>query len=148
MKFRSVIFGLVAAVAGFAGLALAQQYSGYNPVTNLNGQLGLAVAQGPLPIASGAGCGTLNTVKATLVGGTSVFQFTPNLAGCVITFTLPAIAPATTAVGPTNGLLCIGVDETTSAATVKQSAHTATSCTLTLASATTSDVVVVEINGW
>lgn len=147
-NFRSAIFGLFIAVLGFAGFAAAQQYSGFNPTTNLNGQLGLSVAQGPTPTLSGAGCGTLATVQASVQGGTSVFQFTPNLAACVITITLPVIAPATAAQGPAHGLLCIGVDETTPAATVKQTAHTLTTCVLTLASATTSDVVVVEINGW
>lgn len=148
-NFKAFLLGLFIAAAGVAGLALAQAvYSGYNPTTNLNGQLGLPVAQGPLPVASGAGCGTLATVQASMSGGTSGFQFTPNLAGCVITFTLPAIPPATAAVGPTHGLLCVAVDETTGTATVRQTAHTATSCTLTMASATTSDIVAVEVNGW
>lgn len=147
-SFKSFLLGLLIPLAGFAGLALAQQYSGYNPTTNLNGQLGLPVAQGPLPVASGAGCGTLATVQASMHGGTSGFVFTPNLAACVITFTLPAISPALTAVGPTNGLICVAIDETTGAATVRQTAHTATSCTLTFASATTSDSVVVELNGF
>lgn len=144
-RFQYFVVGLLLA---FAGLAGAVTYSGYNPTTNLNGQLGLPVAQSPLPVASGAGCGTLATVQASMAGGTSAFVFTPNLATCVVTFTLPTIAPATAPVGPPNGLICVAIDETTGTATVRQTAHTATSCTLTFTGATVADSVVVELNGF
>lgn len=140
-------------IAGVAALALAANtgsnfYFGFNPLTNYNGTPGVPYAGGPVPTLSGAGCGTLATVQASEVGGSGVFQFTPNLATCVITATVPLGQGATAAVAANNGIYCVAVDETTGTATVKQTAHTTSSCTLTFTGATTSDLVLVEIQAY
>lgn len=158
-KFLAVLVGLLAAVGLGAGLALAQTsnttsnvYAGYNPLTALNGVVGIPTALGPIPTISGSGCGTLATVQASAVGGTSIFQFTANATSCTLTFTIPpqpAVAVGGTG-APTpvpNGLYCVPADETTVADSMHQSAHTTTSCTVT-GTVVSGDHILVEVNAF
>jgi hypothetical protein len=158
-KFLAALVGFVAALGLAGGLALAQTsnttanvYAGFNPLTYLTGAPGIPVAVGPIPTISGAGCGTLATVQASAVGGTSIFQFTANATSCTLTFTIPP-QPAVSAGGtgaPTpvqNGLYCVATDETTPADSIKQSAHTTTTCVLT-GTVVSGDKILVEVNGF
>lgn len=154
-KFRSLIFGVLLAVAGVAGASAF--YVGFDPTTNLSGFPGIPVATGQMPTLSGAGCGTLATVQASEVGGGGIVQFTANATTCTITLTVPIVPrpPVTVAFGvpasPTpvpNGLFCVPVDETHVATAASQTAHTTTSCTVSLTGVTSGDLILVEINGF
>jgi hypothetical protein len=153
--FSKIVLGaLIAAVLGVAGLALAtgantglNSYLGFNPATGLTGAPGIPYAVGPMPVLSGAGCGTLATVQASETGGSSVVLFTANATTCTLTLTVPTISPATSPAGFPTALFCIPVDETHVATAASQTAHTTTSCTVSLTGVTSGDTILVELNG-
>lgn len=129
-----VLAGLLIAMVCFIEPASAQLYYGFNPTTGLNTFQGTTVAGGVLPVISNNSCtGTL------LVGGAAAFQFTAGATTCTMTFTFPSTAP--------NGWNCVAQDETTPADTMRQSAHTATSCTIT-GTVVVADKILVEVNGF
>lgn len=152
-NFSKVILGMFAAlVLGVAAVGIAANtgsnfYFGYNPTTGFLGSPGIPQAGGVVPVLSGSGCGTLATVQATQVGGSSVFTFAANATSCTLTVTLPAPAGQTANSPANNGIFCVASDETTPADTVKQSAHTTTSCTIT-GTVVSADVILVEINAF
>lgn len=139
-SFRSFILGLVAAVAvGFAGLAAAQ-YIGYNPSTGITGFPGTPVAYGTLPVLDAtSSCGTLATVVASEVGGAGAFQITANATSCTVKVNFPSAAP--------NGYFCVAADETTPADSMKQSAHSTTSCTVT-GTVVSGDKILIDVQGF
>jgi len=152
--FSKIVLGaLAAAVFGIAGFALAANtgsnfYFGYNPTTGFNGTAGTPYAGGPVPVLSGSGCGTLATVQASQVGGSGVTQFAANATTCTITLTLPAPAGQTSNSPANNGIFCVPVDETHVATAASQTAHTTTSCTVSLTGVTSGDLILVEINAF
>lgn len=150
-KYTKFLAGTLAGVLLAAGLAvLAQtanltQYIGYNPITNVLGQQGLALSVGALPtLGASTACGTTATVSASMVGGTSVFQATANNATtCTLQIVYPAAAAAP------NGVFCVAFDETTRAATFQQTAHTTTSSTVSATAAVVSgDKILIECNAF
>jgi hypothetical protein len=156
-KTLAFVLGAAAAVGlGFGVAALAQVsnvpgagsslYSGLNLATNQNGVIGIPVAMGTVPTLSGAGCGTLATVQASQIGGTSLTQFAANATTCTITLTLPAVNGVITAAP--HGLFCVAVDETHVATAASQTAHTTTSCTVSLTGVTSADLILVELNAF
>lgn len=151
-NFKSLKVGLVLLLASVCGVAMADFYTGYNPLTLLNGTPGLPVAIGPVPVLSGSGCGTLASVQATQVGGLAVSQFASQSTACTLTVTLPAVAVASGGTGAAapapNGLFCVAIDETHPANIYTQTAHTTTSCTIVFAATTSADKILLEINGF
>lgn len=141
--------GLVLAIAGIALAANTGSnfYFGFNPQTGYNGTPGVPHSGGPVPTLSGSGCGTLATVQASEVGGSSVFQFAANATSCTITITVPPGQGATSATAANNGIFCVASDETTPADSMKQSAHTTTSCTIT-GTVVSADNILVEVNAF
>lgn len=135
--------GLVAALA-FAQTSNLSVYFGFNPSTGLNVTQGTAVAGGNLPILSTTttSCGTYATVNSSMVGGASTWQVTANSAGgtCTLKFTFPSAVP--------NGYFCVAYDETTVAKIWAQSAHSTTSCTVTAGTVASSDLILIEVNGF
>jgi hypothetical protein len=144
-KLRFLFAGLLLAAAGVASAtyvaAAYSQYVGFNPNTNQTGFLGQAVALGSIPLldTTTTACGTTATVQASGVGGSSVFQFTAGATTCTLKINFPTQAP--------NGYFCVASDETTPADTVRQSAHDASSCTVT-GTVVSSDKVLIEVNGF
>jgi hypothetical protein len=145
---RSKVLGFLAALAVTAGLGVvvAQTsntgiYVGYNQVTGLNGQIGTPVAGGNLPVLSTTttSCGTYATVNTSMVGGAGTWQVTANATSCTLLYTFPTAAP--------NGYNCVAQDETTPADTIRQSAHTTTSCTVT-GTVVSGDKILIEVNGF
>lgn len=142
MRINSKVLGFVAAALfGLGAVAVAQAiYTGFNPVTQLNGVQGVPVSLGPIPVLGAAtACGTTATVQASGVGGTGIVQYTAGATSCTLVVNIP------TAV--TNGVYCVAADETTSANLLKQTAHTTSSCTLT-GTVAVSDKILVEINAF
>jgi len=140
--------------AGLAGLLFvslafgATIYYGYNPNTGLNGLPGLTVAGGPLPTVAGSG-GGCGTVPAP-VGGSSVFQITTaGVTSCTltITYTVPSTALAGSSAASPNGIFCVVSDETTPADSVRQTAHTTTTSTVT-GTIVAGDNLLIECNGF
>lgn len=135
-RFKVLGAFLVAALLGFGTIAVAQTaYSGFNPLTGLNGVLGIPVALGTSPVITGSTCGTL-----TKVGGAAVFTVAGTATTCTIVVTMPAAAP--------NGYFCVFIDETHPADIITQASHTGTSCTSSAATVTAADVILVEVNGF
>lgn len=130
---KTTVFA-IAALLGFAGVATAQLYYGFNPTTGLNTQQGTPVMAGILPVITTNGC-----TATLLVGGAGAFQFTAGATSCTMKFTFPAPAP--------NGYNCVAQDETTPADTVRQSLHDTVSCTIT-GTVVVADKVLVEVNGF
>lgn len=148
-KFTKIFLGFLAGcmvaagIAVFAQTANLTQYVGYNPVTNTNGAQGLAISLGALPtLGASTSCGTTATVAASMVGGTSVFQFTANATTCTVQIVYPTAAAAP------NGIYCVFADETTPADTMKQASHTTTSCTSSASTVVSGDKILVEVNGF
>lgn len=146
-KYTKFLAGILAGALLAAGLAvLAQtanltQYIGFNPVTNVNGQVGLPLSTGPLPaLGASTSCGTTATVAASMVGGTGVFQLTANATTCTIQVVYPAASAAP------NGVYCVFADETTPADSPKQASHTTTSCTSNAQTVVSGDKILVEVN--
>jgi len=140
------------AVTGVSVVALAQTanvfYNGFNPTTGYNGVQGVPVGVGVLPVLDATtSCGTLATVNASVVGGGGIFQFTANATTCTVKVNIPTISPLTAPVAAPNGLYCVIADETTPADTLKQTAHTTTSCTFT-GTVVSGDKILVEINAF
>jgi hypothetical protein len=133
-SFRTKILAGLAGVA-LAGLACAQVYYGFNPLTGLNVVQGIPVAGGNKPVVSGSTCGTL-----TQVGGAGTFTVAGTATACTIVVTFPSAAP--------NGYFCVFADETHPADIITQAAHTSTSCTSTAATVTAADVILIEVNGF
>ncbi|MFI5397579.1 MAG: hypothetical protein ACHQ9S_18740 [Candidatus Binatia bacterium] len=127
-----------------AAVASAVIYYGFNPITGLNTFQGTTVSAGALPVLSSTttSCGTYATVQASMVGGASAWQVTANSAGgtCTLKFTFPSAAP--------NGYYCVAYDETTVAKLFPQTAHDTVSCTISGATVASSDLVLVEVNGF
>ena len=144
-KLRFLLAGLLLAAAGVASAtyvaAAYTQYVGFNVSTNQTGILGQAVSIGAIPVldTTTTACGTTATVQASGVGGGSVVQFTAGATTCTLKLNFPTQAP--------NGYFCVASDETTPADTVKQSAHDASSCTVT-GTVVSADKVIIEVNGF
>lgn len=149
MKFLKSIKARIAALAfgvAVAGLALAggAAYTGYNPLTNLNGTPGLTTALGTLPtLGASTSCGTTATVQASMVGGASTFQLTAGATSCSLVIVFNTSAQG----GTPNGIFCIAVDETTPADTLKQTAHSALQVTIS-GTVVLSDNILIECNGF
>ncbi len=150
-NLKSKVLGFLVAFGVTLGLGVAvAQYVGYNPTTNLVGVPGLPYALGQVPtVDATTTCGTVSTIQSSIVGGLSVFQFTAGATTCTIKLDIPTITVngVTTQPAAPNGLFCVASDETTPADSLKQSAHSTTSCTLT-GTVVSSDHIVVEINGF
>lgn len=150
-KYTKFLAGILAGALVAAGLAVLAQtsnltnYVGYNPVTNVNGVLGIPVSTGTLPtLGASTSCGTTATVQASMVGGSGVFQLTAGATTCTIQIVYPAAAAAP------NGYYCVAFDETTRAGAFSQTAHTTTGCTVASGSGTvvSSDKILIEVNGF
>lgn len=119
MKFsRKIVLGLAA--LAIAGVALAQAYYGYNPVTNLTyfqGPHGEPASTAPVVTA------TSQTISAQN-GTANVGQFVATGATTgAFTFTFASAAP--------NGWFCIAFDNTTSTDFVKWASATPTTAVFT-----------------
>jgi hypothetical protein len=141
---KRFLMGFLAAACGVAmayTAATYTQYVGFNSATNQTGILGQAVSIGSIPSldTTTTSCGTTATVQASAVGGSSVFQLTAGATSCTLKVNFPTQAA--------NGYFCVAADETTPADTMKQSAHDASSCTLT-GTVVVSDHVLIEVNGF
>lgn len=138
MKFLKDLFArfkyaALAAALGFAGVATAQVYYGWNPTTGLEVTHGSDVSGGVLPVLSG--CATISAS----VGGASAGKFATSGTSCTLTITFPSAAP--------NGWACFANDITTPADTVKQNASTTTSCTFA-GTTVAADVIVWNAVGY
>ncbi len=149
MRMKKFLIGLAAglllAVAGVASAtyvaAAYSQYVGFNAITNQTGVIGQTVSLGTIPSldTTTTSCGTTSTVQASGLGGSSVIQFTAGATSCTLKLNFPTKAP--------NGYFCVVSDETTPADTVKQSAHDASSCTVT-GTVVSADKLLIEVNGF
>ena len=145
---KSIKARIAALVAGVAitGLALAAgtAYTGFNPLTNLNGTPGLTVALGTLPtLGAATSCGTTATVQASMVGGANTFQLTAGATSCSIVVVFNSAAQG----GTPNGIYCVVADETTTADSVKQAAHTSLQVTVS-GTVVIGDNLLFECNGF
>ncbi len=134
MKKVLALFGVVSAlVFGFAGVASAQVYYGYNPVTGLEVTHGADVSGGVLPVLSG--CATISAS----VGGATAGKFATSGTSCNLTITFPSAAP--------NGWACWASDLTTPADTVKE-ASTTTTTAVFAGTTVAADVIVWNCIGY
>jgi hypothetical protein len=142
---------VAAAILGLGTVAVAQTlYYGWNPSTGFETFHGFPLAGGTVPtLGTATACGTTATVQASAVGGSSVVQFTAGATSCTLVLTLPTVVTASSTVSPVapNGIYCVAADETTSADSMKQTAHTTNSCTLT-GTVVVGDKIIVEINAY
>ena len=141
---KRFLIGLLIGVCGVASAYVAAaytQYVGFNPVTNQSGILGQTISIGTIPTldTTTTTCGTTSTVQASAVGGSSVFQVTAGATTCTLKVNFPTQAA--------NGYFCVVSDETTPADTVRQSAHDASSCTVT-GTVVSADKLLIEVNGF
>lgn len=138
-KFTQFVLGaFAAAVLGLAGMAGAQTYYGWNPVTNLEVTHGVLVDGGAVaPVVSGT-CGTRGTVTLGAYAGTIV---SGAVTTCTTTLTFATAAP--------HGYLCTFTDLTTTADLIPQSGTiSTTSCSSTAATIVAADVVKVVALGF
>jgi hypothetical protein len=135
-RFHKALIATIVGVLAVGGLAFAQVYYGFNPVTGLNGVQGVPVAGGVVPALSGT-CGTIPAG----VGGAGTFSVTTaGVTTCTLIVTLPSAAP--------HGFFCVFIDETHPADVIAQASHTSTTCTSSAATITAGDTILVEINGF
>lgn len=156
--FTKIVAGLLG--LGLAGLALAAAvqvsgtgYAGYNPSTGVSGFAGVDVATGGATYAT-----TSNTVgtavPALVVTGTNCANTTPVIGGNLGTATYVSGTGTTTCTYTitnlptvTVGYVCIGVDATTPADVLVQSAVSVNGCTLTQSSKASGDTIIVYVTG-
>lgn len=156
--FTKIAAGLLG--LGLAGLALAAAvqvsgtgYQGYNPATGVSGFAGVDVATGGALYAT-----TSNSsgpaVPALVVTGSSCANATPTIGGNLGTATITTgtgLATCTYTITnlPTviTGYVCIGVDATTPADVIAQSAVSVNGCTLTQGTKASGDVVIIYVTG-
>lgn len=124
---------LAAALLGFAGVATAQVYYGWNPSTGLEVSHGADVSAGALPVLSAC-----TTISAS-VGGAYAGQFVTSGTSCALVITFPSAAP--------NGWSCTLVDRGHPAVGV-QASSTTTSCTFTAVTTTAADTMVWTALGY
>lgn len=136
---KFVLGAFVAVLLGFAGVADAQTYYGWNPVTGLEVTHGADVSGGVQPVLSySGGCGTV----VSAAGGASAGTFTIGTfsTSCTITITFPSAAP--------NGWFCTFNDLTTPADAPKQTSTTTTNCVTTAGTLVTADKVAWNAVGY
>jgi hypothetical protein len=131
--------GTTACTTAYVGIAAASATAttvdavlGIHPAGTPNALYPAAGLQSTGTTFTATGCGT----PTSLSGGASAGQFVANSSTCVVVVTMGNSLTAA------HGWFCSASDETTLAATFKQTAHTTTSCTLTGTSVVASDVVV------
>lgn len=128
-------------------------YVGYNPLTGVAGYSGVDVAYGG-PVFATTSNTTGTAVPALVVTGTNCANSTPAISGTLgtavinsgtglstCTFTITNLPTVST------GYICIGVDMTTPADVLVQSAVSVNGCTLTQATKASGDVIAVFITG-
>jgi hypothetical protein len=151
---------ILAALLGLGTVAFAAAvqvpgtgYSGYNPVTGVAGYPGVDVAYGgPAYATTSNSSGT--AVPALVVTGTSCAATTPVIGGTLGTGTITTgTGTATCTYTITNlptvntGYICIGVDATTPADVLVQSAVSVNGCTLTQSAKVSGDTIVIFVTG-
>lgn len=134
MKFLKDLFArfkyaALAAALGFAGVASAQVYYGWNPSTGLEVSHGSDVSGGVLPVLSG--CATISAS----VGGASAGRFQTSGTTCNLVITFPSAAP--------NGWYCTAANITSKTATNAffLTSTTTTSCTFTATTVASDNVI-------
>lgn len=151
---------LLAALLGFGALAYGAAvqtpfggYVGYNPTTGVAGYAGVDVAfGGPIYATTSNTVGT--AVPALVVTGTNCANATPVIGGTLGTATVntgTGVATCTYTITnlPTvsTAYICIGVDVTTPADVLVQSAASVNGCTLTQGTKASGDTVAIFVTG-
>jgi hypothetical protein len=156
--FLKALLGTVAGLAVAVCFGAATQltgtgYSGYNPVTGVAGYAGVDVAYGG-PAYAVTSNSTGVAVPALVVTGTNCAASTPTIGGTLGTATITTgTGTATCTYTITNlptvntGYICIGVDTTTPADTLVQSAVSVNGCTLTQSTKVSGDVIAIFVTG-
>lgn len=134
-KGTKILAAMLATVLCLSTPAMAQTYTGYNPVSGLNSTLGADVSIGPVPVITGCG-----TISSELGGPTAGKFLTTATTGCAVVITFPGAAP--------NGWYCWVADLTTVADTFTQASFTTTSCTFTSRTIAASDQLVYTAIGF
>jgi hypothetical protein len=156
--FQKAFLGVLAGLAASLALAAVTYvsgtgYTGFNPATSVVGENGVTVNTLGVAYAT-----TSNTsgiaVPALVVTGTSCAATTPVVGGnlgaatyvtgsgtATCTYTITNLPTVTT------GYVCIGLDATTPADVLVQSASSANGCTLTQATKAASDAIIIEVFG-
>lgn len=159
---RGLNKGTVLLLATLLGLGVAYgaavqtpfgNYLGYNPLTGVAGYAGVDVAfGGPVYAATSNSTGT--AVPALVVTGTNCANATPTIGGTLGTATIntgTGLATCTYTITnlPTvsTGYICIGVDVTTPADVLVQSAVSVNGCTLTQTTKASGDTIAIFVTG-
>lgn len=128
-------------------------YAGYNPVTGVAGYAGVDVAFGG-PVYATTSNTTGTAVPALVVTGTSCANATPVIGGTLGTATVntgtgTSACTYTITNLPTvsTGYICIGVDVTTPADVLVQSAVSVNGCTLTQSAKVSGDTIAIFVTG-
>jgi hypothetical protein len=140
-NLKAWLIGIGIAAGLTAGLAISQTYTGFNPITGLNGQVGLPVAVGSPPTVTGCS-------QTGVVGGGGTFQVTAGATSCTLTVTLNAASTSAYTAAAPNGLFCVYTDETHPSDTISQASHTTTTSVSSAATVSVGDKILVECNGF
>lgn len=156
--FYKALLGTFVGLAAVCAFATATYisgtgYTGFNPSTGVEGDRGVVVATNGTPYAT-----TSNSsgpaVPALVVTGTSCAATTPVIGGTLgkavintgtglstCTYTITNLPTVTT------GYVCSGLDVTTPADTIVQSASGVNGCTLTQGTKASGDAVIISVSG-